>query len=168
MCFHKDVFSQIHTKTYNNYFLWPFTNFDPSGEYILNELIISLVYQIIKNMSFLMFSDKQSQSQKYWAYSKTRQSNKSLKITNIFSFFKKKMTSDWFSVTLIINKPFQHGVPGIIIFKFESEFNFAAVSFINLCIRKAKEVLCIAKQCATSNQETTLGQTWVLQIKSLK
>lgn len=65
MCFHKDVFSQTHTKTYNNYFLWPFTNFDPSGEYILNELIISLVYQIIKNMSFLMFSDKQSQSQKY-------------------------------------------------------------------------------------------------------
>lgn len=90
MCFHKDVFSQTHTKTYNNYFLWSFTNFDPSGEYILNELIISLVYQIIKNMSFLMFSDKQSQSQKYWAYSKTRQSNKSLKITNIFSFFLKK------------------------------------------------------------------------------
>lgn len=53
MCFHKDVFSQTHTKTYNNYFLWPFTNFDPSGEYILNELIISLVYQIIKKYEFL-------------------------------------------------------------------------------------------------------------------
>lgn len=98
MCFHKDVFSQTHTKTYNNYFLWPFTNFDPSGEYILNELIISQVNQIIKNMSFLMFSDKQSQSQKYWAYSKTWQSNKSLKITNVFSFCLKK----WLQIDFLL------------------------------------------------------------------
>lgn len=46
-----------------------------------------------------MFSDKQSQSQKYWAYSKTRQSNKSLKITNIFSFLKKKK---WLQIDFLL------------------------------------------------------------------
>lgn len=116
----KDVFAPTHTKIHNNYFSWPLINSDLSREYMLNELIISLVYQITSSQLGEIRSGE---------------------TIECLAFLLEKLVQINFPVTLIINKSIQCSVAEMTIFKFDSKVNVLAVPFINLPFSKTKELL---------------------------